>query len=563
MAGDGLRRATRLRWSLALLTVLVTGSPSAGRAQVDDTGEPTLDVLLAPVALFPDPLLAAVLQASVVPLDIVMASRFLDDHAKDPTKVPSSDWDPAVLGLLAYPTVLNGMNEHLDWVESVGDAVVNQLPAVQDAIQQDRAEFYAGGILRSDERQTVEVDGDVIRIVPVDANQLFVPVYDPPTLVAFITAPGPATSEAVPVEPPPVPASPGQSEPAVAAPATTAAPPASPPAAAAPVETTSPPPLPVEPAPAMAPAPTAVPITYAAPVTYAPAPETGSSLWPAVGGFAGGALVGGILGYALGDDDNDHDNGWHSDLDENDLEDLIDQADENRDEARRERQDYATGAREDRQDFANQSREDRQQHQNAMTSQAQQARLQREQMRKNNAAQAQAQLASRAQRTPATARQAGTARRAPPSPAQIQSAVAPSSRQAVPRFAQAGQAAPRAATTAALPRTAKATPTAQRAPARVGDQRDPAKQKSALANIQRGATTRQQELRGAQSRQQLARPASAASRNAGTVRSPPAKREPAAAKRQAGGGRQALQVGGGGRAQAQAERGRNSRRQAR
>ena len=163
MAGDGLRRATRLRWSLALLTVLVTGLPSSGRAQVDDTGEPTLDVLLAPVALFPDPLLAAVLQASVVPLDIVMASRFLDDHAKDPTKVPSSDWDPAVLGLLAYPTVLNGMNEHLDWVESVGDAVVNQLPAVQDAIQQDRAEFYAGGILRSDERQTVEVDGDVHR----------------------------------------------------------------------------------------------------------------------------------------------------------------------------------------------------------------------------------------------------------------------------------------------------------------------------------------------------------------------------------------------------------------
>ena len=160
------------------------GRPASAQDVADEADAPELDTLVAPIALFPDPLLAAVLQASVVPLDVVQAARFLDDYAKDPTQTPDADWDPAVLGLLAFPTVLKGMNEHLDWVQEMGDAVTQRLPDVQDSIQQVRAEFYAGGVLKSDDKQTVEVDSEIIRITPVDPNQIFVPVYDPQELVA-------------------------------------------------------------------------------------------------------------------------------------------------------------------------------------------------------------------------------------------------------------------------------------------------------------------------------------------------------------------------------------------
>lgn len=134
--------------SLVLAALLLTLSePAAAQDSLDDAAQESLDTLVAPIALFPDPLLAAVMQASVVPLDVVQAARFLDDYAKDQTLTPDADWDPAVRGLLAFPTVLKGMNEHLDWVQSMGDAVTQRLPDVQDSIQQVRAEFYAGGVL--------------------------------------------------------------------------------------------------------------------------------------------------------------------------------------------------------------------------------------------------------------------------------------------------------------------------------------------------------------------------------------------------------------------------------
>jgi hypothetical protein len=183
------------------------GQSDVAQAPESEAGEPDLDTLMAPVALFPDPLLAAVLQASVVPLDIVMAARFLDDYAKDSTLTPDPEWDPAVRGLLAFPTVLKGMNEHLDWVETVGNAVLDRLPDVQDSIQQVRSLFYAGGILKSDDKQTIEVDSEIIRITPVDPNEIFVPVYDPQALIEALEATHSAeatTAAAVESGPPPI-----------------------------------------------------------------------------------------------------------------------------------------------------------------------------------------------------------------------------------------------------------------------------------------------------------------------------------------------------------------------
>ena len=211
------------RWAALLLTLFLTlvgiGRFASAQDVADEGDAPELDTLVAPIALFPDPLLAAVLQASVVPLDVVQAARFLDDYAKDSTKTPDADWDPAVLGLLAFPTVLKGMNEHLDWVQEMGDAVTQRLPDVQDLIQQVRAEFYAGGVLKSDDKQTVEVDSEIIRITPVDPNQIFVPVYDPQELVAAVEASNNAAPTTEPTEsgPSPVPATPPAAEPEASA----------------------------------------------------------------------------------------------------------------------------------------------------------------------------------------------------------------------------------------------------------------------------------------------------------------------------------------------------------
>jgi hypothetical protein len=158
-------------------------APAEGDGETYD-----LDVLVAPIALYPDPILVAVLQATVVPMDVIEAARFLDAFAEDNTLTPKQEWDPAVLALLAYPTVLKAMAANLDWVEYTGDAVLERLPELQDAIQQVRSEFYAAGVLRSDERQTVIVERDIIRIEPVDRNAMALPVYDPGELVDAVIA---------------------------------------------------------------------------------------------------------------------------------------------------------------------------------------------------------------------------------------------------------------------------------------------------------------------------------------------------------------------------------------
>src|SRR5262249_25054901 len=163
---------------------------------------------------------------------------------------------------------------------------------VQDSIQQVRAEFYAGGVLKTDDKQKVEADTEIIRITPVDPNQIFVPNYDPRALVeavqandngASVSAPPPPSSSSTPAASPPTPPPPPPADRARTveiaeqpaprghpAPAPAEAPPPAPPAAP-PAETATA--APVEPAPApsppaeLAPAP-AAPVTYAAPATY-------------------------------------------------------------------------------------------------------------------------------------------------------------------------------------------------------------------------------------------------------------------------------------------------------
>src|SRR6185295_19777010 len=109
-----------------------------------------LDQLLAPIALYPDSLVAQILMASTYPLDVVNAARFAKQNANlkgDPlTKaLEAQSWDPSVKSLVNFPQVLTMMNEKLDWTQKLGNAFLAQQKPVMDTIQSLRAKAQAAG----------------------------------------------------------------------------------------------------------------------------------------------------------------------------------------------------------------------------------------------------------------------------------------------------------------------------------------------------------------------------------------------------------------------------------
>jgi hypothetical protein len=200
--------AAVLAWALAAaVPAQETGRPLPRPAAADaeaeavggdgDTlGEVDLDELVAPVALYPDSLLAQVLVAATYPLDIVKADRFLDENAGLADKeradaAEAEDWDESVRVLAGgFPTVVQRMADDIDWTEQLGDAVLAQPDDVLDAVQRMRARAAASGNLESNEAQVVETEGDNISIAPADPGVVYVPQYD--TTAAFAPGPYPA-----------------------------------------------------------------------------------------------------------------------------------------------------------------------------------------------------------------------------------------------------------------------------------------------------------------------------------------------------------------------------------
>jgi hypothetical protein len=147
-----------------------------------------LDQLVAPIALYPDPLVAEVLMASAYPLDIVQAERWLEanKNLKDDAlkaAVDKQSWDDSIKSLVATPDVLQMMSSKLDWTQKLGDAVVAQQADVMDAIQRLRSKAQANNKLQSTKEQKVSVtkvqDRQIIAIEPTDPNTVYVPYYDP------------------------------------------------------------------------------------------------------------------------------------------------------------------------------------------------------------------------------------------------------------------------------------------------------------------------------------------------------------------------------------------------
>jgi hypothetical protein len=168
---------------------------SAGLLSTDD-----IRALVAPVALYPDELLAVILPGATNPLQIVQAGRYLEKHKADSSLQPDPDWDPAVLALINYPDVIQAMNDDLDWTEQLGNAVLDQQTDVLDMIQQIRAEATASGYLQSDEQQAVTQQGDTVIIESAQPEVIYVPTYDPQVVVEqnYDTYPEPVYSTPYP-----------------------------------------------------------------------------------------------------------------------------------------------------------------------------------------------------------------------------------------------------------------------------------------------------------------------------------------------------------------------------
>ncbi|MFO1311427.1 MAG: DUF3300 domain-containing protein [Burkholderiales bacterium] len=158
-----------------------------------------LDQLVAPIALYPDALLAQVLMASTYPLEVVEAERWvkknpgLKDKALEDA-LQQQSWDPSVKSLTVFPQVLTMMSEKLDWTQKLGDAFLAQQAEVLATAQALRAKASAQGTLKSTEQQKVvttqENNTTVIKIEPTNPEVVYVPTYNP--TVVYGTWPYPA-----------------------------------------------------------------------------------------------------------------------------------------------------------------------------------------------------------------------------------------------------------------------------------------------------------------------------------------------------------------------------------
>ena len=147
-----------------------------------------LEALVAPIALYPDELLANVLAASTYPLEVVQSDRWLKERKNlkgDALKkeVDKQSWDDSVKALASAPDVISMMSDKVDWTKSLGDAVLAQQPDVMDAIQRLRSKAYDNKKLVTTKQQKVSVQTQeskqVIVIESANPNTIYVPYYEP------------------------------------------------------------------------------------------------------------------------------------------------------------------------------------------------------------------------------------------------------------------------------------------------------------------------------------------------------------------------------------------------
>ncbi|HWV98719.1 MAG TPA: DUF3300 domain-containing protein [Candidatus Acidoferrum sp.] len=150
--------------------------PPAPVAPIRSAAE--LDTMLAPIALYPDPLLAQLLPAATLPEQVVLADRYWREGG-DINQIDAQPWDNSLKALARYPATLKMLDDNLAWTTDLGQAFLNQPADVMDSVQRLRAQALALGNLRSTPQQSVVVSGGIIEILPATPQVIYVPVYQP------------------------------------------------------------------------------------------------------------------------------------------------------------------------------------------------------------------------------------------------------------------------------------------------------------------------------------------------------------------------------------------------
>ncbi|CAG9270144.1 DUF3300 domain-containing protein [Paraburkholderia caribensis] len=198
MSSWNLRRAKAT--CLWLLVVLTLGAGTALAQEAQNT-QPApaqsfkpeeIEALVAPIALYPDSVLSQVLMASTYPLEIVHAARWVkaNPNVKGDAAVKAVEnepWDVSVKSLVAFPQILEPMNDKLDWTQKLGDAFLAQQKEVFAAVQRLRARAKDSGNLKSNEQQNVVVElapaggqtQTIVKIEPANPQVIYVPAYNP------------------------------------------------------------------------------------------------------------------------------------------------------------------------------------------------------------------------------------------------------------------------------------------------------------------------------------------------------------------------------------------------
>jgi len=176
--------------ALAVFLTFLLLVPQAVVAQSESKEKPfkqeELDQLLAPVALYPDSLVAQILMASTYPLEVVQAERWAKQNESLTgdaltAALEQQNWDPSVKSLVNFPQVLQMMNEKVDWTQKLGDAFLAQQKDVMDTIQNLRKKAEAEGNLKTNQEQKVIVEKETQTIIiePSNPQVVYVPTYNP------------------------------------------------------------------------------------------------------------------------------------------------------------------------------------------------------------------------------------------------------------------------------------------------------------------------------------------------------------------------------------------------
>lgn len=172
---------------MAALLLIPTTVPAVDTGETDHAdrfSREELTQILAPIALYPDSLIAQILMASTYPLEVVDAERWLrqnrdmDENELDEA-LRDKPWDTSVKSLCHFPDLLIAMSDKLDQTTKLGDAFLSQEDDVMAEIQELRARAESQGNLRNSQQQRVINEGDVIQIEPAEPDLVYVPVYDP------------------------------------------------------------------------------------------------------------------------------------------------------------------------------------------------------------------------------------------------------------------------------------------------------------------------------------------------------------------------------------------------